>query len=749
MAKRQPGYGLNQPLQNIFPVPIVGQRAPASSDKRYEVGQLWVDQTTSQIYALASVSAGSATWSILGPGASDVDTITGDSGGALSPAAGNINIVGGTGISTSGSGSTLTINRTTGAAPMTDYVVDGSGGADYTTIQAAVNAANAAGGGQVFVRPGTYTEDLTLYDNIGLWGSSEQETIIVGTHTPPASGILNIFRVTLSDATAIFSSAAAGTTTIIIEDCSFAVTNGYTFDLANWTGAIAVFDIGSAGGTDDGFINNTGGATVFVAAATVGAGTGNSMNVSGTFLVEQADIACPVDMVTGTSATIVNSSFSQPITLSNDSAGEMYNSRIDGGAAAALTYSTSGDWTIAQCALESSNNPCVAGAGAGTLTYESLAFTNNSAISASLTTARAATVGGTARFLTFDTDVAAAGVTLGGTTLAADGTDANITVTVTPKGSGVVEVDSGGLTVSAGDIQNTAGDIIATRSSAGADVTLEATNSDNTSATSRAGVELATGGTSSGDPYVNWLISGGQTFTMGIDNSSTNDDFVLSDNATLGTNNRISIDGSSGDVSIPTTDFVVTRSGGSGTAVLASVINTDNANADSPAQLNITSGGTSGGDAFVKFGISGGQEYSVGVDNSSTNDDFVISDNSAPGTNDRLVIDGSTGDTSVSGNLILSAVAKQIQMNGGAATDFIGQATLVAGTITIANTNIAAGDRIFPTRSSINGSTALGVLITSQTPSTSFTITSVQPGTPASTETNDVSIVDYVIIREN
>jgi len=37
---------------------------------------------------------------------------------------------------------------------------------------------------------------------------------------------------------------------------------------------------------------------------------------------------------------------------------------------------------------------------------------------------------------TFDTNVAAAGVTLSGTTLAADGTDANISITATPKGTG-------------------------------------------------------------------------------------------------------------------------------------------------------------------------------------------------------------------------------------------------------------------------------------------------------------------------
>jgi hypothetical protein len=57
-----------------------------------------------------------------------------------------------------------------------------------------------------------------------------------------------------------------------------------------------------------------------------------------------------------------------------------------------------------------------------------------SATSLSATTVTATTVNGT----TFDTNIAAAGVTLAGTTLAADGTDTNISLTLTPKGSGVV-----------------------------------------------------------------------------------------------------------------------------------------------------------------------------------------------------------------------------------------------------------------------------------------------------------------------
>jgi hypothetical protein len=59
---------------------------------------------------LTSVSSGSATWSLVGPGASDVDTLTGDGGGAISPAAGNITLAGGTNLTTAGAGSTITFN---------------------------------------------------------------------------------------------------------------------------------------------------------------------------------------------------------------------------------------------------------------------------------------------------------------------------------------------------------------------------------------------------------------------------------------------------------------------------------------------------------------------------------------------------------------------------------------------------------------------------------------------------------------
>lgn len=46
------------------------------------------------------------------------------------------------------------------------FVVDAAGGTGYTTIQSAINAVGRAGGGVVYVKPGTYNENLTIDDSL-------------------------------------------------------------------------------------------------------------------------------------------------------------------------------------------------------------------------------------------------------------------------------------------------------------------------------------------------------------------------------------------------------------------------------------------------------------------------------------------------------------------------------------------------------------------------------------------------------
>ncbi|MDP2652187.1 MAG: hypothetical protein Q8O94_03555 [bacterium] len=110
MARKRKAVGINQTFVNVFPVPIVEQASPTTGDAGFEIGQVWINTSTDQAWTLTSVVAGSATWALSSPGASDVDTITADSGGALSPLAGNITVAGGTNITTAGAGSTVTVN---------------------------------------------------------------------------------------------------------------------------------------------------------------------------------------------------------------------------------------------------------------------------------------------------------------------------------------------------------------------------------------------------------------------------------------------------------------------------------------------------------------------------------------------------------------------------------------------------------------------------------------------------------------
>lgn len=149
MAKRQRSYGIGSPFKDVFPVPVLAARAPVVGDTNYEDGQIWVRQSTNQVWIKTSTVAGSATWSLAGPGASDVDTLTGDSGGALSPAGGNINILGGTNITVAGAGSTLTANMDAA------IVLTTSVSAPIYTVAAATDLAiNAVSGQDIILKMG-------------------------------------------------------------------------------------------------------------------------------------------------------------------------------------------------------------------------------------------------------------------------------------------------------------------------------------------------------------------------------------------------------------------------------------------------------------------------------------------------------------------------------------------------------------------------------------------------------------------
>jgi len=88
---------------------------------------------------------------------------------------GQVNIAAGTGISVSNSGQTITISGSNGGATMSDFIV-GATNSNYTTIQSAITAASSIATSStpvtVYIKPGIYTENVTLAPWVNLIGTT-------------------------------------------------------------------------------------------------------------------------------------------------------------------------------------------------------------------------------------------------------------------------------------------------------------------------------------------------------------------------------------------------------------------------------------------------------------------------------------------------------------------------------------------------------------------------------------------------
>lgn len=229
--------GYPEPNFSAFsPSPILANRAPTTLDTGYPLGIEWLDRIGNDIYFLADVSAGSATWNLAASNTGPINTLTGNTGGAINPSAGNINILGAQTMSVSGSGSTLTINPSSQGYPITPYVVGPVGYAGYQTVQSAVTAAESAGGGIVYIQPGTYTENVTMGMNVhifGIVGASGNTGLTIDGGEVPSVNIIGNFTLDVT--------AAPETATTVIKNIQFFCSTGNLF---TYIGNIQLFESG-------------------------------------------------------------------------------------------------------------------------------------------------------------------------------------------------------------------------------------------------------------------------------------------------------------------------------------------------------------------------------------------------------------------------------------------------------------------------------------------------------------------------
>ncbi len=327
-----------------------------------------------------------------GPSGQGILTLTGNTGGAVGPdGSNNVNFPGATLYTVTGSPgtNTLTINPRVNAYPITPYVVGPIGAAGYQTIQSAINAANLAGGGMVYIQPGTYTENLTFFDKIQLVVVeyiNDPQTTIIGIHTPPTTGAIALRGLVLQSATDIFNSNAVGSSAISILECTFNITSGYIFNLPNWSGN--GFNINDCGelSTNNGVLNNSGTAGFFSNNCQIGAGSTKTFTANGSVRLDLTFLNCPAN-ISGGNLFINFALFGQTLTLSGNTFGNIFLGDFFPGSGPALVMNTSGAINLFETTINTSNNPAISGTGIGILTYEDVIFLQNSIIAGTVITA--------------------------------------------------------------------------------------------------------------------------------------------------------------------------------------------------------------------------------------------------------------------------------------------------------------------------------------------------------------------------
>jgi len=447
----------------------------------------------------------------------------------------------------------------------------------HTTIQAAVTAASS--GDNIFIRQGTYTEDITLKAGITLTADSgSQDTpnvTIVGKMTFTGVGMVTIANIRLQTNSDYFLEVSGSSASILlVHNCYLNCTNNTgilysssssssVLGLRNCTGdvgttGITLFTKSSAGTLSLRTLNigNTGNSTT---ASTISAGGCTCQNstfeipfsCSGTggLVFDRSQFA--------TSGTTCFSNTSSATTI------RLNLSLISSGSAVPMTVDTGSLITASNLVIKTTN--AVAVSGAGTFAYTPLSFND---------------------------------------------TGSNITTTTQT-------IHPIGPSMTVGSTNSGATNLVTIKN-------------DSNTASSGAGQTIVVAGGTADDPYSSWVVTGGNTYSAGVDNSSS-DVFRITNGANPSTgSSMIVFDPSADTTTLPQLVLKHAKTSSSGT-VLTQTWNVDNTSATSHAVDQIIAGGSSAGDPSVRWTLTSVQDWSAGIDNSDS-DAWVLSASSALGT---------------------------------------------------------------------------------------------------------------------
>lgn len=571
-----------------------------------------------------------------------------------------------------------------------NYIVDPTGEkAEYTTITAAIAAASA--GDTIFIKEGTYTEDLTLKAGVNLvaygdWGDGDNVTI-AGLITASFSGRVLIKGIKLvPNASQVISMSTGATLTLF--NCRVTSNGLSPTELIIGTGGTLYFTRSSISASEN-----------------IKCYTSTGMN----FIAEHSKISWSVAVQRSTSTAGQNvfkwCELDIPITTSGTATSEFYYShlktfdnstflisggtnsdihtcRINTGTATAITATTS--VKCMNSTIATTNAAAID--GAGSLTYGGLSFdSTGSGITTTTQTIRNEgpnrVIGVTQGSYVVHHDVindtnsgtgqnAYYKVRTGGTNSGtpyvlwekgttrsyawgmSNGTDVKMRLH-TIAGSGVAPTTGTELQVVDTDGST---DIFGPRhtvsyTNAGGSVYSETKNLSNT-AGSDSYHHINVGGTSAGDPYLNLAVGSTTAFSIGLDNSAS-DKFCINYSASSDANpssaTQLMDMGSNGSCQWYGQD--------NGSLTLYRFWNLNNTAGSGVCVDARCFGASADADAYFRCAVEGVVSWSMGVDNSDS-DSFKISKNGTLGTNDYFVSD-------TSGNIKISGGTGYVQLASG------------------------------------------------------------------------------------
>jgi hypothetical protein len=274
----------------------------------------------------------------------------------------------------------MAINDSTNKYSPNTIIVDSAGKTPFTTVASGITAAVALGVSNptVYIRAGTYTENLTLVNGVNLCGDDPYTCIIDGHHNIPAAGQIQISNLKLTasvGATSIFNETGAHTCAIDVISCIFNITSGMVFNLPTSTGPLtlaACNDISAA----NSIINNTTGLSILsIRSCEIGSGA-VAAEIAGATYMGFSRVFCPINRIGAQTLTAANCHFSNTMVLSGTSSFYATNSSFDVGAAIALTVGAGCTATLANVTVDSTvgGSNCIT--GAGSITLSEVTFTN-------------------------------------------------------------------------------------------------------------------------------------------------------------------------------------------------------------------------------------------------------------------------------------------------------------------------------------------------------------------------------------